>query len=378
MVEKTQQSINEDEAAFYDRQIRLWGLDAQNRLRNSSVLVAGMTGLGCEVAKNLMLAGLKSLTIMDHNEVTENDKWNQFLAPTTSVEQNRAQASFARCQELNPMVKLVAETTNVAEKDASFFSDFDLLILIDQDQTTVEKVNALCRQKDVKFCCGAVYGWLGYCFLDLIEHEYAEEEKMQKDHKTREDEEVLDYDSDAEGAGPPPLKKIRPNTDEGQGDPETIVTKKKDLFVPFEEAMEANWNLKSRIGKAKKLPPGFLIIKTLWRYLKDTGSHPSTLGDPEKWKDCERLDDLKKRLETAWVETKKELGIREGDVKIQPPNVAQDLVGALNPVCAIVGGVLGQEVIKAVSQKDQPINNTFVYDGLDSTGIVAKIPPIKT
>ena len=31
MVEKKTESITEDEAAVYDRQIRLWGLDAQKR-----------------------------------------------------------------------------------------------------------------------------------------------------------------------------------------------------------------------------------------------------------------------------------------------------------------------------------------------------------
>lgn len=39
------------------------------RLRNGSVLIVGMSGLGAEVAKNLMLCGLKALTIMDNKIV---------------------------------------------------------------------------------------------------------------------------------------------------------------------------------------------------------------------------------------------------------------------------------------------------------------------
>ena len=50
MVEKEDQTqITEDEAKLYDRQIRLWGLDAQKRLRASRICVIGMGGLGCEV-----------------------------------------------------------------------------------------------------------------------------------------------------------------------------------------------------------------------------------------------------------------------------------------------------------------------------------------
>lgn len=33
------------------------------------------------------------------------------------------------------------------------------------------------------------------------------------------------------------------------------------------------------------------------------------------------------------------------------------------PVCAILAGILGQEVIKAISQKDEPVCNFFCFDG---------------
>ena len=41
--------ISEQEAQLYDRQIRLWGLDAQKRLRAAKICLIGMRGLGCEV-----------------------------------------------------------------------------------------------------------------------------------------------------------------------------------------------------------------------------------------------------------------------------------------------------------------------------------------
>lgn len=37
------------EAEVYDRQIRLWGVEAQRRLAKSRVLIAGMDALACEV-----------------------------------------------------------------------------------------------------------------------------------------------------------------------------------------------------------------------------------------------------------------------------------------------------------------------------------------
>jgi ubiquitin-like 1-activating enzyme E1 A len=95
--------ISEDEAQIYDRQIRLWGLEAQNRLRKSSILLVGMGGLGAEVSKNLMLSGLKSLTLLDDKEVSfiffdksissqfkvsEADYTSQFMIPRDSLIKN--------------------------------------------------------------------------------------------------------------------------------------------------------------------------------------------------------------------------------------------------------------------------------------------------
>lgn len=78
-------NITEDEAQLYDRQIRLWGLDAQKRLRASRVLVAGLRGLGCEVAKNLVLSGVKSLRVLDGGTLSEEDLESNFLCPVDKV-----------------------------------------------------------------------------------------------------------------------------------------------------------------------------------------------------------------------------------------------------------------------------------------------------
>ena len=86
MLEKeTSSKFTEAEAQLYDRQIRLWGLDAQKRLRASRVLVAGVKGIGCEVAKNLVLAGVKALKMIDHQKLAEEDGQYNFLCPTEKV-----------------------------------------------------------------------------------------------------------------------------------------------------------------------------------------------------------------------------------------------------------------------------------------------------
>lgn len=51
------------------------------RMANSNVLIAGMKGLGVEVAKNVVLGGVKSVTIQD----TENAGWGDLSSQVCDV-----------------------------------------------------------------------------------------------------------------------------------------------------------------------------------------------------------------------------------------------------------------------------------------------------
>ena len=55
-------NITKDEAALYDRQIRLWGLDAQKRLINTSFSVVVVQSDLC-VQFALALLGLNSVSV---------------------------------------------------------------------------------------------------------------------------------------------------------------------------------------------------------------------------------------------------------------------------------------------------------------------------
>ncbi len=184
MLDHPSKMISEAEAELYDRQIRLWGLDAQKRLRAAKVLVAGVRGLTVEVAKNLVLAGVSALTLLDHRPLSEADARVNFLAPRERVGRNRAESSRERLQALNPMVTVAADATDLADKEEAFFGAFDVVVVAAYPKDVKLRVNEFCRRQDVNFFCGDVYGFFGYSFMDLIEHEYVEETVV----KVREEE----------------------------------------------------------------------------------------------------------------------------------------------------------------------------------------------
>ena len=82
------EAITADEIALYDRQIRLWGVAAQERLRKANILLISIKALANEVAKNLVLAGINSLTIIDHETVSEDDLGAQFFLSDDDVGKN--------------------------------------------------------------------------------------------------------------------------------------------------------------------------------------------------------------------------------------------------------------------------------------------------
>lgn len=51
--------------ALYSRQLYVLGHEAMRRMAASTVLIVGLKGLGVEIAKNVILGGVKSVTLAD-------------------------------------------------------------------------------------------------------------------------------------------------------------------------------------------------------------------------------------------------------------------------------------------------------------------------
>jgi len=344
MVEQNKVQISEQEAELYDRQIRLWGLDAQKRLRNAKLCLIGMKGLGCEIAKNLVLSGINSMKLIDPETLTDQDASSQFLAPRDKVGTNRAEASLDRLQQLNPMVEVTADSGSSTDKDASFFLQFDIVIATNCAKEELVRLNSICRAEKIKFYAGDVMGFYGFSFMDLIEHEYAEEEKLQANSET----------NDGDGSEPPAAKQAKLE------EPTTKTVKKAMTFVSMAEALKVDWSSELYAKRLRRMDPSFFLLQVLFEFRKETGDNPRPAKREEDLKTLQQVRN--KTLEAMSVPVD----------KISDEYLAL-LFAELSPVCAIVGGVLSQEVIKAISNKDAPHNNFFFYNPVQSCGVVETI-----
>uniref|UniRef100_A0A1L8DU39 SUMO-activating enzyme subunit 1 n=1 Tax=Nyssomyia neivai TaxID=330878 RepID=A0A1L8DU39_9DIPT len=316
------------EAELYDRQIRLWGLESQKRIRAARILICGINGLGAEIAKNIILAGVKSVTFLDHNVVSETDRCSQFFVPVSTLGQNRAEASLARAQALNPMVELKADTDVMTEKPDNFFTSFDVVIVIGAPRKEMIRINNACRMKGVKFFGTDVWGMFGYSFADLQEHNFIEDVFK---HKiiSKEDEKV-------------------------KTELVAVPTKKTLLFPPLQDVFEYDCRKREYLKTVKRKGFALMMFMILHRFREEHKRDPCFKKVPE-----DRAILLQYRDEIA--------------PEIIPDTAFIHLYSQISPAAAIVGGVVGQEVIKSVSQKEAPHHNLFFFDPERGDGYIETI-----
>ena len=80
-----------------------------------------MNGLGIEIAKNVILAGVKSVTIHDETAASWGDLSSQFFLHEDDIGKNRAEVSCPRLAELNTYVPVSAYTGPLTEEYLSEF-----------------------------------------------------------------------------------------------------------------------------------------------------------------------------------------------------------------------------------------------------------------
>lgn len=313
------EELTEHETALYDRQIRVWGADAQRRLSKCHILVSGLKGTVVEFCKNIVLAGVGSLTLNDDRTVTEELLSANFLIPPEANANSGKSLAELCCDSLkdfNPMVRVSVEKGDLSNFDVQFFGKFDAVIISSCSFSTKQSVNEKCRKllKRIAFYSVDCRDSCGEIFVDLQNYIYS---KKKGDDSV---ECLLEYPS-------------------------------------FEEAISVPW--KSLPRRVSKL---YLAMRVLEKFEDQEGYNPGETSAA----DLPGIQKLRKELCAAH-------SLDESQI---PDSLLERLLEGRRefpPVCAIVGGILGQEVIKAISGKGDPLKNFFFFDVMDGKGVIEDI-----
>ena len=349
------QPMSADEIALYDRQIRLWGVQAQEKIRSANILLIGLKGLGTEIAKNLVLAGIGTLTILDHELVTDDDLGTQFFVPQDQVGQNRAEAAQAELQKLNPRVNLFVDTDVVFTKFPEYFSSFDITIATGVPFEALQQINMYCRNFNRKFYAADTHGMLGYIFSDLVLHQFVVE-KEQSNKPTA---------PNTIETGTRSIISVTQKTENGKK-LETVT--KQELYSPLLLANSSPLpaDLTRTPAKKRKVTPLLSCLRALFDFQRETGGRLPAHN---------RADlELFTRL------------VNEKHLELQlPPETLrsdflrmflQNLGAEISPAVAFLGGHLAQDVINVLGQREQPLQNFLLFDGEQFQANTFSIHPV--
>lgn len=140
--ERRQQSLNEE--TWNNRTRRLLGDDRVERLRNASVLVVGLGGVGGYAAEMLIRTGVGSLTIVDADTVAESNINRQLIATVSTVGESKAVLFTERFHDINPEAVIDARMEFVTPENVeSLFSGRVYDYVIDAIDTVAPKTALL-------------------------------------------------------------------------------------------------------------------------------------------------------------------------------------------------------------------------------------------
>ncbi|XP_064414221.1 ubiquitin-like modifier-activating enzyme 6 isoform X1 [Latimeria chalumnae] len=158
--------------SLYSRQRYVLGDTAMHKMAQSHVFLSGMGGLGVEIAKNIVLAGIKTLTIHDTKQCQTWDLGNNFFIHEDDVRnrKNRTEAILHHIAELNPYVHVKLSTVPLDETtDLSFLQQYQCVILTETRLSLQKKINDFCRVQlpPIKFISADLYGICSRFFCDF-------------------------------------------------------------------------------------------------------------------------------------------------------------------------------------------------------------------
>eukprot|EP00477_Mikrocytos_mackini_P000491 GAHX01000522.1.p1 GENE.GAHX01000522.1~~GAHX01000522.1.p1 ORF type:complete len:1077 (+),score=251.53 GAHX01000522.1:459-3689(+) len=178
------EDTNIDEG-LYSRQLYVLGHDAMHRMRSQNVLVTSCTGLAVELSKNLILAGLQSVTFLD-NQGTQIEDFgtNFFLYEKTdkvSSSNKRLNATIPRLSELNPHCKVNGEIFQFSKllmkKPKQLLEiihkyKITIMVVVDERMDIIYKANDFCNANGIKMIAANSMGLFGFVMNDFgKEHE---------------------------------------------------------------------------------------------------------------------------------------------------------------------------------------------------------------
>ena len=390
---------------LYSRQIGTYGMEAMGKLIQMRVLIHGLRGLGIEIAKNIILAGPKSVALHDPSIVSVNDLGSNFYLNESHIGKvARDVATSPKLLELNPYVNVEVLCNKINLEDVA--SKYDVVVVTEfLPRDTVERLDMICRKNKGGFIYCAALGLAGFAFVDfgeqhMIRDENGEECKQYLVRNISRDERGIVLIDDTIGNGKLALsdgdyvtfKEVQGMTELNDGEPrqiqyvspiafsigntsnfgefimgagivEQIKVAKPHFYKSLKDSFDAPYNGNNipdpidlgKFGRNELLHCGILALHEFFRIHFSLPELNNQENANEVLRIAKSIYDNGKSNNVEWINNSQEF-----DDKIIL-NLAAWSRSHIVPVTSFLGGVVAQEIVKFTG-KYSPINQWLKFD----------------
>ena len=389
------------------------GHEAQRRMMASNALVIGLSGLGVEIAKNCILAGIHSITLCDPSPPTSFDLGGNFYlteADLTKSGSSRAELCRPTLAQLNPYVQVQTASSVTSLSDVAALSSLIesggmtvVVVTIPLPKEVIVQLNEKCRQQGASFIYTMTMSVFGMVFCDFgdsfvvsdkdgeaaatsqIESVLAENPAVIKvlEDQGRHGLETGDKvtlarlkgldgflkegtEYTVKATGPytfslPDVDLSNMPTTASEPQQGYITQIKQPVTMQFEpyakKVDEPGEYMLSDFAKFDRPPILHLGFQAIVEYMtKNNGALPQ----PADTAAMQQVWELAKALDTAETKVFNEDTSSKAERLLK--HLASGSQAVLSPMCATLGGLVGQEVLKACSGKFTPISGFFYID----------------
>lgn len=378
--------------SLYSRQLYVLGHDAMRAMAKSSVLIIGCDGLAVEIAKNVILAGVKAVSIYDPNSVSLADLSSNFYLTEADVNSSltRARACVPHLASLNSYVSVTEFTfpIDLYNPSPDALSSFAVVAMVNQSTTAQRAVDNLCHSKGIKFLSASSRGVFASIFCDfgskfVVSDVTGEQPKsvmisaISKESppvvtcldEQRHDFETGDFITFTEVQGMTPLNGSHPRKIRVLG-PYTFSLEDGDDILSFPDYIRGGY-------ATQVLMPKDISFKPLSQAEKDPSFAITDFAKMDRMYTilgcfnaldsfCQNGSFPRPGSESDAALFAKEVKVAQGDpIANVVEAFARTCAGNLSPMAAGIGGIAAQEVLKAVSGKFMPIHQFLVFDCME-------------
>lgn len=353
----------------YSRQSYSIGKDVMNKINDSSILIIGYNTLSLEIIKNSILIGINTIEIFNNSKLENNNK--------TGIYYKNDKLPLDKLRELNPIININEVNILNSENDIDIkkIKKYKLVILTNSKIEDAININHITHKLSIPFIMSGCYGLYGYVFNDfgdnftindedgeeyenLIIEEIDKKRIKFKDIHNLSDNDILLLNVDDI------IKEIVIKN--------TVTPKIIELTEEIElKKINQNYYYKSLIKKKISKTISFNSLKM---NVKEPDIITTDFSIPvDRNNELHELHLAYNKYKNSYGEDPRSWSLT--DYELFKKNLKKDTIlskkfcytlkGDLLPIASILGGIVVQELLKAIGHKYIPIKQWYYIDYLD-------------